>query len=137
MLSRHNVGIHQGNKLTSNWSGNNRTPSSQLAQPPWTGSKSAIGVHEMISTLKKTKQAGTDSSKPSPKSLYARKALPPPTPSSKRNKALLPYLTVVSRACHPGGQRAEGQGAGAGDRSDGDAPWDWSDTRPPAATQTP
>ena len=54
MLSKHSVGAYQGNKLTSNSSGNTQPQSSQLTEPLWTdpGLKSGIGVHKLISTEK-------------------------------------------------------------------------------------
>ena len=52
-------------------------------------------------------------------------------------KVAAAYLSAVSWACHPGGQRAGGRGAGAEGRSAEAAQWDWHDTGPPAATQTP
>ena len=53
MLSRHSTGIYQGNKLARNSSGNSRLLSSQLAEPPLTGSclRREIGARELISTF--------------------------------------------------------------------------------------
>ena len=47
-----------GKKLTRNSSGNTRPQSFQLAEPLWTdpGLKSGISLHELISTLKKTRR---------------------------------------------------------------------------------
>ena len=52
---RHSVGAHQGNELIRNSSGNAQAQSSQLAEPLWTDKdiKSRIGVHKLISTVKK------------------------------------------------------------------------------------
>ena len=58
LLSRHSVGTYHENELTRNSSGNTRSQSSQLSEPPWTdpGLKSEISVRELISTLKKKKE---------------------------------------------------------------------------------
>ena len=47
-----------GNELTRKSSGNTRLQSSQLAEPLWTdpGLKSGIGLHELVSTLKKKRK---------------------------------------------------------------------------------
>lgn len=60
MLSRHSAGIHLGNKLTYNCSGNTSPKLSQLAEVLWTnpGIKSKTGMHDLILTLKKKKNAG-------------------------------------------------------------------------------
>ena len=48
------------NELTRNLSGNAQPQSSQLTEPLWTdpGQKSVIGVHKLVPTLKKKKNAG-------------------------------------------------------------------------------
>ena len=72
-----------GNELTRNLSGNTRSQSSQLAEPPWTDLdlKNGISVRDLVSTKKKKKaQAGNELSNILPKSSQARKK-PPPTPS--------------------------------------------------------
>ena len=58
-LSGHSVGNLSGNGLIRNSSGNTKPQSSEIAEPLWTDSclKSAIGVHDVISTLKKKKGA--------------------------------------------------------------------------------
>ena len=55
------VGL-SGNELTRNSSGNIRSQSSQLAEPLWTdpGLKSGINVRELISALKKEREAETE-----------------------------------------------------------------------------
>ena len=55
-------GTYQRNELTKNLSLNARPQSSQLAEPLWTdpGLKCAIGVRELISSLKKKKISGID-----------------------------------------------------------------------------
>ena len=57
-LPWHSVGTYHENELTRNSSGNTRSQSSQLSEPPWTdpGLKSEISVRELISTLKKKKK---------------------------------------------------------------------------------
>ena len=57
MLSRHSVGIYEGNGHTHGSSENSRPQSSQLAKPLWTdpGLKSGIGMHELI-PIKKEKE---------------------------------------------------------------------------------
>ena len=51
---------YQGNELTQNWSWNAPPRSSQLAESLWTdpGPESGIGVHEIISTLRKKNALG-------------------------------------------------------------------------------
>ena len=83
LLCRHSVGTHKENEVTRNSSGNTQPQSSQLAQPLWTdpGLKNGTSMRKLISTLKKKKaQAGNKLSNPLPKSLNARKKLPPPPP---------------------------------------------------------
>ena len=67
MLPRLSVGTYREKVLTLQSSGNTRSQSSGLAEPPWTGPglKSRPSVSELISPLKKRKkkvQARTDSS---------------------------------------------------------------------------
>ena len=60
MLSRHSVETCYGNKLTPISSGNAQPQLSQLAESLWTksGLKSGIGIHKLISSLKKKKGGG-------------------------------------------------------------------------------
>ena len=66
MLSRHGVGIYQGNELTRSSSGNTRPQLSRLAEPQWTdpGVKSGTSVREMISALKKIKKCRREMNRP-------------------------------------------------------------------------
>ena len=76
MLTKYSVGTYQGDKPTHNHQG---APSqlSQLAEPLWTdpGLNSGIGVHELISTLRKKKkvQVGIESWNLPTKSSQAKK----------------------------------------------------------------
>ena len=73
-----------GNKLTHNSSGKTQSKSPQLTEPLLTdpGLKSGNSVRELISALKKKKaQALNELSNSLPKSLHARKKLPPASTS--------------------------------------------------------
>ena len=70
------------NELTRNLSGNIWPQLSQLTEPLWTdpGTKSVISVRELISTLKKKRQAKNEWSNILPTSAQARIKPPPPPP---------------------------------------------------------
>ena len=75
MLSRSSVGTYLRNELTSNWSGNVHSQSSQLTKPLRTnpGLKHGSSAHKQISTFKKKEKLHTHLNPPPPQQILACK----------------------------------------------------------------
>ena len=89
MLSKHSVGIYQGNELTCNSSGNTRPKSSQLADP---GLKSETGVRKLVSTLKKKKKRTRRMKRQTSLRNHRKRGKATNTTSSERQQFPLPCL---------------------------------------------